>query len=57
MEQQSFNRIVDTCRRHGDKDTSLWQHALSYLAQEKKQDCKEYIEEVIRRQFRCNSQS
>jgi len=47
MEQQSFNRIVDTCRRHGDKDTSLWQHALSYLAQEKKQDCKEYIEEVL----------
>lgn len=51
METRSFERIVEACRRHGDKDAALWQVALTYLAQERdeggEEGCRSHMAQVL----------
>ncbi|CAK8684034.1 unnamed protein product [Clavelina lepadiformis] len=47
MDHETYGLVVETCRRHGDKDKTLWQHALTYFAQQRDVDCKQYITQVL----------
>jgi len=48
MEKKSFDRVIDTCRQYGTKDTTLWHSALTYYAQEQDGDCRHHIGQVIK---------
>ena len=47
MDHEAHGLVVDTCRRHGDKDVTLWQQALSYFAQRRDADCRQHITQVL----------
>lgn len=46
MDHEAYGLVVDTCRKHGAKDHSLWQHALVFLARAET-DCREHIQQVL----------
>nr|CAB3267620.1 vacuolar protein sorting-associated protein 11 homolog [Phallusia mammillata] len=47
MDHEAHGLIVETCRRHGDRDVTLWQHALTYFAQQRDSDCRQHIAQVL----------
>ncbi|XP_032237087.2 vacuolar protein sorting-associated protein 11 homolog isoform X2 [Nematostella vectensis] len=46
MEQNDYTNVIDTCKKHGAQDPSLWVQALSYFAR-KESNCKDQIIEVL----------
>lgn len=46
MDHRSYVQVIDTCKKHGNKDSSLWVQALSYFAH-RDDDCKDQIVEVL----------
>ncbi|XP_074607896.1 vacuolar protein sorting-associated protein 11 homolog isoform X1 [Acropora palmata] len=46
MEQNEYGHVIDTCKKYGNLDTSLWVQALSYFAR-RETDCRSQIMEVL----------
>lgn len=46
MEQNEYSHVIDTCKKYGTSDPSLWVQALSYFAR-RETDCKSQIKEVL----------
>ncbi|KAK3522019.1 hypothetical protein QTP70_021383 [Hemibagrus guttatus] len=46
MQNEEYSKVVDACKRYGDKEVCLWEQALGYFAR-KEEDCKAYISEVL----------
>ncbi|XP_068706072.1 vacuolar protein sorting-associated protein 11 homolog isoform X2 [Montipora foliosa] len=46
MEQNEYGHVIDTCKKYGNLDTSLWVQALSYFAR-RETDCKSQIMEAL----------
>eukprot|EP00057_Strongylocentrotus_purpuratus_P007251 XP_011661725.1 PREDICTED: regulator of G-protein signaling 3 [Strongylocentrotus purpuratus] len=46
MEHDSYDQIIEDCKRYGNQDPNLWVQALSYFAA-KEENCKPYIVEVL----------
>ncbi|XP_022806826.1 vacuolar protein sorting-associated protein 11 homolog [Stylophora pistillata] len=46
MEQNEYSHVIDTCKKYGTSDPSLWVQALSYFAR-RETDCKSQIMEVL----------
>ncbi|XP_022091158.1 vacuolar protein sorting-associated protein 11 homolog isoform X2 [Acanthaster planci] len=46
MENNEYDQVIDTCKRHGTQDPNLWVQTLSYFAR-KEENCKQYIVEVL----------
>ena len=46
MDHRSYAQVIETCKKHGNKDSSLWVQALSYFAHSD-DDCKDQIVEVL----------
>lgn len=46
MDNNEYISILSQCKKHGDKDPSLWVQALSYFA-EKDGDCRKEITEIL----------
>ncbi|KAL9962701.1 hypothetical protein ACROYT_G031830 [Oculina patagonica] len=46
MEQNEYSHVIDTCKKYGTLDASLWVQALSYFAR-RETDCKSQIMEVL----------
>ncbi|XP_071483682.1 vacuolar protein sorting-associated protein 11 homolog [Diadema antillarum] len=46
MEHNSYDQIIDACKRYGNQDPNLWVQALSYFAA-KEENCKPFIVEVL----------
>jgi len=54
MDHGSFDHVLATCRRYGEKDSVLWQQALTYFVNQPSTteeggslDCKQYIQQVV----------
>lgn len=46
MEHNSYDQIIEACKRYGNQDPHLWVQALSYFAA-KEENCKPFIVEVL----------
>ena len=44
MEKQNYVQVIDTCKKHGTRDSSLWVKALTYFAS--RPECKTQLREV-----------
>ena len=44
MEKQNYSQVIDTCKKHGTRDSSLWVKALTYFAS--RPECKTQLREV-----------
>lgn len=47
MDQNDYPLILDTCKRYGTQDTSLWIQALQYFSKREEYNCKEYITQIL----------
>lgn len=46
MQNEEYGKVVEACKRYGDKEACLWEQALGYFAR-KEENCKAYISEVL----------
>ncbi|XP_061659657.1 vacuolar protein sorting-associated protein 11 homolog isoform X1 [Syngnathoides biaculeatus] len=46
MQNEVYDKVVESCKRYGDQEGCLWEQALGYFAR-KEEDCKAYISEVL----------
>nr|XP_039266743.1 vacuolar protein sorting-associated protein 11 homolog [Styela clava] len=47
MDHEAMGLVVETCRKHGSKDPSLWQQALTFFARQEDVKCEEHIMQVL----------
>ncbi|XP_064424845.1 vacuolar protein sorting-associated protein 11 homolog [Latimeria chalumnae] len=47
MQNEQYGKVIEACEHYGDKETCLWEQALSYFAR-KEEDCKEHITAVLK---------
>ncbi|XP_062869801.1 vacuolar protein sorting-associated protein 11 homolog [Trichomycterus rosablanca] len=46
MQNEEYSKVVEACKRFGEKEVCLWEQALGYFAR-KEEDCKAYISQVL----------
>ncbi len=47
MDNNDYLNILDTCKRYGNQDSSLWIQALQYFSKCEQYNCKEFIMQII----------
>lgn len=47
MDHNDYPNILETCKKHGIKDMSLWILSLQYFSKREEYNCKEYIMQIL----------
>lgn len=47
MDNNDYVNIIDTCKRYGTQESSLWVQALNYFSKKEEYNCKDYIMQIL----------
>ena len=47
MDNNDYVNTIDTCKRYGTQESSLWVQALNYFSKKEEYNCKEYIMQIL----------
>lgn len=47
MDHNDYPSILDTCKRYGTQDPSLWIQSLQYFSKREEYNCKEYVIQIL----------